>query len=214
MSISLLFSYIFLGLTLAAPIGPVNSARIDKGIKNGFWHAWIVGIGAMLADTIFMILVYVGFVEFLEIPIIQVFLWLFGAFVLIYTGVESIVSSKKIPLDFERKKDSLYKCFLTGFIMSISSPLSILFWIGIYGSVLAKTVANNGKQSLIIYSSMIFIGLAIWDIWIAGLTSGFRRFLNNHTLLVISMVSGVSLIAFGLYFGIHGIMVLSSWTKN
>lgn len=32
-----------LGFTLVAPIGPVNSARLDKGIKNGFWHAWIVG---------------------------------------------------------------------------------------------------------------------------------------------------------------------------
>jgi threonine/homoserine/homoserine lactone efflux protein len=42
LSMSLLAGYVFLGLTLAAPIGPVNSARIDKGIKNGFWHAWMV----------------------------------------------------------------------------------------------------------------------------------------------------------------------------
>ena len=68
MSVHLLLSYFFLGLTLAAPIGPVNSARIDKGIKNGFWHAWIVGAGSMIADALFMILVYVGMVRFLEIP--------------------------------------------------------------------------------------------------------------------------------------------------
>ncbi|MDQ0882478.1 threonine/homoserine/homoserine lactone efflux protein [Peribacillus sp. V2I11] len=60
----LLLSFFFLGLTLAAPIGPVNSARIDKGIKNGFWHAWIVGTGSMIADALFMILVYVGMVRF------------------------------------------------------------------------------------------------------------------------------------------------------
>ncbi|SNT45033.1 LysE type translocator [Bacillus sp. OK838] len=66
MNVHLLLSYFFLGLTLAAPIGPVNSARIDKGIKNGFWHAWIVGTGAMIADALFMILVYVGMVRFLE----------------------------------------------------------------------------------------------------------------------------------------------------
>lgn len=86
MSVHLLLSYFFLGLTLAAPIGPVNSARIDKGIKNGFWHAWIVGTGSMIADALFMILVYVGMVRFLEIPIVQIFLWLFGGFVLIYSG--------------------------------------------------------------------------------------------------------------------------------
>ncbi|HYK75087.1 MAG TPA: amino acid transporter, partial [Pseudoneobacillus sp.] len=32
MNVNILLSYIILGLTLAAPIGPVNSSRIDKGI--------------------------------------------------------------------------------------------------------------------------------------------------------------------------------------
>ena len=99
LSVHLLLSYFFLGITLAAPIGPVNSARIDKGIKNGFWHAWIVGAGSMIADALFMILVYIGMVRFLEIPVVQIFLWLFGGFVLIYTGVESVVQSNKITLN-------------------------------------------------------------------------------------------------------------------
>ena len=33
--------------------------------------------------------------------------------------------------------------------MSITSPLSILFWLGIYGSVLAKTVQVNGTGIVI-----------------------------------------------------------------
>lgn len=121
MSVHLLLSYFFLGLTLAAPIGPVNSARIDKGIKNGFWHAWIVGAGSMIADALFMILVYVGMVRFLEIPIVQIFLWLFGGFVLIYSGVESILRVNTILLNEYRNRDSLISCFFTGFIMSVTS---------------------------------------------------------------------------------------------
>lgn len=42
---SVFLSYIFLGLSLAAPIGPVNAAQLDKGIKGGFLHAWFVGLG-------------------------------------------------------------------------------------------------------------------------------------------------------------------------
>ena len=106
MNVHLLLSYFFLGLTLAAPIGPVNSARIDKGIKNGFWHAWIVGTGAMIADALFMILVYVGMVRFLEIPIVQIFLWLFGGFVLIYSGMESVLRVNTISLNQYRNRDS------------------------------------------------------------------------------------------------------------
>src|SRR3954469_285371 len=205
---NILFSYILLGFTLAAPIGPVNSARLDKGIKNGFWHAWIVGAGSMIADGLFMLLVYLGMVHFLQIPMIQIFLWLFGAFILIYSGVEGLAGLNSITLADSRGKDSLFKCFLTGFIMSITSPLSILFWLGIYGSILAKTAQVNGTGMLLVYSGMIFLGLTLWDILIAALTTGFRRFLNMASLRFITIFSGVSLIGFGLYFGYQGIAAL------
>jgi threonine/homoserine/homoserine lactone efflux protein len=210
LSTSILISYIILGFTLAAPIGPVNSARLDKGIKNGFWHAWIVGAGSMIADGVFMLLVYLGMVQFLGIPVVQIFLWLFGGFVLIYSGIESIKNANTITLSYSRQKDSLVKCFLTGFIMSITSPLSILFWLGIYGSVLAKTAQTNGTESLLIYSSMIFLGLTFWDVFVAALTTGFRKLLNVKSLIAISIVSGASLIVFGLYFGYQGIDALLS----
>lgn len=209
MSVTILFSYILLGFTLAAPIGPVNSARLDKGIKNGFWHAWIVGVGSMVADGIFMLIVYLGMVHFLEIPIIQIFLWLFGGFILIYSGVEGMMKANSLTLQDSRGKDSLTKCFMTGFVMSISSPLSILFWLGIYGSVLAKTAQMNGTGSLLIYSSMIFLGLTLWDLLVASLTTGLRKFLNIYSLKAISILSGLSLLGFGLYFVLEGIRRLT-----
>ena len=92
--------------------------------------------------------------------------------------------------------------------MSITSPLSILFWLGIYGSVLAKTAQTNGTDSLIIYSSMIFLGLTFWDIFVAALTTSFRKLLTIHSLIIISIISGVSLIGFGLYFGYQGVNAL------
>ncbi|MBO1513746.1 LysE family transporter [Metabacillus bambusae] len=208
MSIGILISYIFLGLSLAAPIGPVNSARLDKGLKNGFWHAWIVGAGSMVADALFMLLIYLGMVQFLGIPIVQIFLWLFGGFILIYSGIESILGANSVNLTYTRKKDSLSKCFLTGFIMSVTSPLSILFWLGIYGSILAKTAQINGTSQLLIYSCMIFVGLTLWDVFVAGLTTGFRRFLNDESIKAISIISGVSLLGFGLYFGYQGLKAL------
>ena len=208
MSGQILFSYFILGITLAAPIGPVNSARIDKGIKNGFWHAWSVGVGSMLADGIFMLLVYLGFVHFIEIPVVQIFLWLFGGFVLIYSGVEGMVKAGRLTLNDMRSKESVVRSFGTGFLMSITSPLSILFWIGIYGSVLAKTATSTAATDLLIYSSMIFLGLTCWDIFVAMLATGFRRYLNDSSLKTISIVSGLSLLGFGGYFGYQGVKAL------
>ena len=199
-----------LGISLAAPIGPVNSAMINKGIKNGFWHAYVVGAGSVVADGIFMLLVYLGLSQFLNVPIIQIFLWLFGAFILLYTGFESIFKLDKISLSHNRVKDPLSHCFFVGFIMSITSPLSIMFWLGIYGSVLAQTAHTQGTSSLLIYSFMILLGLTTWDLFMSTLTSGFRKFLNERILKGISIISGLSLLGFGIYFGQKGITMMLS----
>ncbi|MDP4083135.1 MAG: LysE family transporter [Bacillota bacterium] len=199
------FSYILLGLSLAAPIGPINAAQIDRGIKNGFLHSWLVGVGAVIADGIYMLVVYIGTVQFLQTEIIKTFLWSFGSFVLIYTGVESMLSAGKINLEQYRKKDSPLKSFFSGFLMSISNPLTILFWLGIYGSILAKTATTYESAQLIINSCAIFIGLMLWDIMMAGVSSNFRKFLTSGILVYISLFSGLSLIGFGIYFGVQAL---------
>ncbi|WP_078409617.1 LysE family transporter [Priestia abyssalis] len=205
---SVFLSYIFLGLSLAAPIGPVNAAQLDKGIRKGFLHAWIFGLGAVAADAIYMMVVYLGVVRFLDTPFMQTFLWLFGCFVLTYTGIESLLKAGQIETDSKRRDDSHFKSFLSGFFMSISNPLTILFWLGIYGSVLAKTASSYGTSQLALYSTAILIGILTWDITMASVASGFRRMLTAKLLTAISLFSGLSLIAFGFYFGLQAVKVL------
>jgi L-lysine exporter family protein LysE/ArgO len=206
--VSVFLSYVLLGLSLAAPIGPVNAAQLDKGIKNGFLHSWLVGLGAFVADAIYMLAVYIGVVNFLETSFMQTFLWLFGCFVLIYTGVESIVNAKPSIRNSRKSKESLYRSFISGFFISISNPLTILFWLGIYGSVLAKTAATSSHEQLILYSGAIFLGLLIWDITMAVISSSAKRMLTDKLILAISYLSGLSLIGFGIYFGYEALKIL------
>jgi L-lysine exporter family protein LysE/ArgO len=203
-----LFSYILLGLSLAAPIGPINAAQLDKGIKKGFLHAWLVGVGAMIADALYMLMIYFGVVHFLDTSFMKTFLWLFGCFVLVYTGIESMIGAGKIREARNGKDETLFKSFASGFLMSLSSPLTILFWVGIYGSVLAETAASLNKQQLILYSAAIFLGILIWDITMAGLSSSFRKFLTPRALFFISLLSGVSLVGFGVHFGMEAFKAL------
>lgn len=205
-----LFSYVILGLSLAAPIGPVNAAQLDRGIKYGFLHAWLVGVGAVLADGVYMLIVYLGLVSFINTPFIQTFLYLFGCFVLLYTGIESMLSAGQIKMENSRNQEPAFKAFFSGFIMSITNPLTILFWLGIYGSVLAKIASTSTSSELILYSAAIFCGLLLWDLTMATVSSGFRRILTSRLLALISIVSGLSLIGFGIYFGFQGIKLLLS----
>lgn len=201
-------SYVFLGLSLAAPIGPINAAQLDKGIKNGFFHAWMVGVGAVVADAIYMLIVYFGVNQFITTPFMKTFLWLFGSFVLIYSGVESLFNIGKIVISNKRERESVAKSFISGFLMSLLNPLSILFWLGIYGSVLAQITATHRTEELVLYSLAIFTGLLLWDVTMAAIASGFRRYLTTRLLSFVSLLSGLSLVGFGVYFGLQGIKML------
>lgn len=204
-----IFGYIFLGLSLSAPIGPINAAQLDKGIRGGFWPAWFVGLGAISADIIYMLLVYFGVIHLLEAPFVKAFLWLFGFFVLVYTGVESMKDAGKISkADMRGGEVSLFKSMLSGFLMSLTNPLSILFWLGIYGSILAKTVSEYPMKQLLIYSGAIVLGILIWDITMAAASSIFRKILTTRVLKAISMLSGLSLVGFGFYFGVQAFHLL------
>ena len=194
-------SFILLGLSLSAPVGPINAAQLNKGIHNGFLHAWLIGLGAMVGDVLFMLLIYFGVAQFLTTPFMKSFLWLFGFFILMYTGIESILTAKNSLEADTTVKESTSKSFRTGFFMAISNPLNIIFWLGIYGAVLAKTSDLYSHAQLLIYSGGIFLGIFLWDIIMASIATSFRKFMNARALQFISVGAGVSLIGFGLYFG-------------
>ncbi|MGP1906917.1 LysE family transporter [Metabacillus sp. JX24] len=202
-------TYILLGVSLAAPVGPVNAAQLNRGIKKGFFHAWVFGIGALSADILYMLLVFLGVSQLIENSFVQVFLWLFGFFVLMYTGVEGLKGAGEIHIDNRKDAgDSLFGSFSSGFIMSISNPLTVMFWLGIFGSVLAKTASASSVQDLIGYSAAIILGILLWDFAMALASSFARRFLHSKLLILISILSSVSMIGFGVYFGWHAMIVL------
>jgi L-lysine exporter family protein LysE/ArgO len=140
----------------------------------------------------------------------KTFLCFFGFFVLLYTGIESLIGAGKMVERDNQKTESLLKSSLSGFFMSLSSPLSILFWIGIYGSVMENTFASFGINQLLLYSGAIVLGILIWGVTMACVASSFRKYLTEKILVWISIFSGLSLIGFGIFFGINAIQIVLS----
>ena len=198
-------AYIFLGVSLAAPIGPVNAAQLDTGIKNGFFHALIFGIGALTADIIYMSMVYFGIGQIIQYPLVKIILWSFGFFVLTYTGVENLFSLSKIEIALKSGKKTirLRYSLLSGFLMSLLNPLTILFWLGIYGSILAEANKVSTDNQIIINSLAVILGIILWDTIMAAISSGARRILSTKFLQIISVISSLAMIGFGIYFGIQ-----------
>jgi len=204
-----IFTYVFLGISMAAPIGPVKSVLLNTGIKSGFFHAWFFSLGALTTDIMYMLVVYFGVGQFIESPLIKIILWSFGCFVLLYTGIENLLSLHKIEMHLKSgKRVRLRKSILSGFFMSLLNPLTILFWLGIYGSILANTAGVSTGYQIIINSIAILIGIILVDLIMSFLSSGARRLLSTRLLKIVSLISSIIMIGFGIYFGLQAFQTL------
>ncbi|MBK3495437.1 LysE family transporter [Viridibacillus sp. YIM B01967] len=196
--------YFFLGVSLATPIGPVKATLLNTGFKNGFFHAWFFGLGAVVTDILYMIMVYFGIAQFIEMPFVKTLLWSFGFFVLMYTGIENLLTVNNIELDSKfRKVVRLRHSLLSGFLMALLNPLTILFWLGIYGSILVGGATTMTGYKIILYSITILLGIALVDFIMASISGGSRKILSPSFLKIISIFSSISMIGFGIYFGIQ-----------
>ena len=130
----LLIKQIVLGLSIAAPIGPINIEIIRRGLFQGFWPSLLVGAGGMTADCIIMFLMYQGLSYVLALEEVQLILIVIGALVLTYTGLQSFIHQKEPAIVMERDhpmKKGLMHSYLTGVFIAAFNPLNILFWLGI-----------------------------------------------------------------------------------
>ncbi|SDT11474.1 Threonine/homoserine/homoserine lactone efflux protein [Paenibacillaceae bacterium GAS479] len=203
-------TYVVLGLALSAPIGPINAAQLDKGARFGFMHAWLVGLGAMTADALYMLMIYFGVAHFLDTEFMRTLLWSFGFFVLVYTGIDTLRAST-LPLEKGAVGSaSKLGSLRTGFLMALLNPLNILFWLGIYGSIIAGSSGQGGLSLLLLHSTGIFAGILLWDVIMASLASTLRRFASSRLLQGISGAAGLSLVVFGLYFGWKAVQQLAA----
>lgn len=209
--ISNLFSFIMLGFSLAIPVGAVTIEMVKRGIQSGFLRSWFVGLGATSADGVLMLLIYFGITNFLMGLLAQLIIWVFGFFVLVYLGISSIRDAFQtidIGLIPTKKLDSLIGSYIVGFAIAISNPMSIVFWIGVYGAVLTKSLQTLSGEEVLLYSASIFIGVAIWDIFVASSVHFGRNFVGARFMKWFSIAAGLMLIIFGLSFGWQALIIL------
>jgi threonine/homoserine/homoserine lactone efflux protein len=205
---------ILLGLTLAAPLGPAGVAVIQNGLKGGFRRALLTGIGVTLADTTYLLIVFFGLAGLMTIPAVKILVWACGALVLFYLGIGSLREGTRAGgrrIDFEgaaRPAPPARSPLLVGYLINLSNPIAIVFWVGIFGSLLGSMSGEVSRTSALLTSSTILVGILIWHTTTSLLTHWGRRFLNERTARVISVLAGLALIGFGLRFAYYAVVTI------
>lgn len=197
---------IILGISLAAPVGPVNVEVIKRGLKHGFLPAFLLSLGAAAADTTYLLLIYFGLSNFINIPVVKAIIWFFGAIVLLYLGYLSVKEySDKINLKKSNPKASR-NSFVAGYLITFSNPMTIVWWLGVFGAMVGSSIQNGSKTTALLSSLTIIIGVMLWFFSLSLLLHFGKRFVNEKTMKYVSLIAGIILFGFGLYFGYNAIL--------
>lgn len=199
----LLIKYLFLGITLAISIGPVNIELIKRGVTKGFLPSWLVGIGGMTADFIILFIIYLGLGAYFTSDSVQLIFGCLGSIMLMNIGFQNTRKNTSYPnenVDSNTLANgNEKKSFTTGFLLAIANPLNIVFWTGIYSSLLTVTITNLITPLSLIAS--IFVGITISNMILAMMSSMGKSYVKPSNLRFISLTSGIVLIGYGFWMG-------------
>lgn len=194
---------------MAAPIGPASLAILQAGVRHGFRRAFATAIGVVLADATFLLVVFFGLGAVVEEPAVRVGLWSIGALVLVYMGARSLWDAIVGITLSESEQPYGRHPLLTGFAVNIANPLAIVWWLGIFGSLLAEGSESSRTWSGLPLAASVLLGILLWHTAIGLLSHGGRRWLNGRLLRVVTGAAGSALVAFGLRFAKLAIEAIS-----
>lgn len=188
----LLLKGIAVGLAISIPMGSVGVSVIHRVMLREKLRAMMVGIGSIVADTIFGIIAVYGLSAISTmIANHKTSLSLVGGICLLYISINIFFSK---PKDTNETNGilSLSKDFATGFILTITNPLTaiailaLFAWFGINGAVVSIFPATILILGLI-------AGLGLWWLTLITITSRFRDKFSISSFKIINQIFGVLL---------------------
>jgi threonine/homoserine/homoserine lactone efflux protein len=187
------------GMLLQLAIGPVCIFIFQIATLQGFYIAEKAIWGVALIDGLFILLATLGTASLIEKKNIKIGLKMFGAIILLAFGFSTVLGQFGINFIPSLSLQNNYNSkdvFLRAVILTVSNPLTILFWAGIFSSKIAEQ--DMEKKDIYLFgfgallSTMIFLNL------IALIGSISNQFLTGSSIRILNLIVGVLLIYFGL----------------
>jgi threonine/homoserine/homoserine lactone efflux protein len=183
---------ILLGVTLAAPIGPVSLEMIQRGLKSGFLSAFVVRLGAAVGNLLCLLVSYYSIVQLNKNHFVITGLGIIASLLLIHRAY-ICVTSKIESLTLDTGKTSS-NGILTGLYLSIANPIAFIFWSGIMAN------SSSGFNTGLAFNLLIILGVLIWGVIFSLFLSVGRNYITREILLYVNRIAGVVMMYYGIKF--------------
>src|SRR5208337_4016288 len=214
---------LFIGVLIAAPVGPVNIVCIQRTLERGFWGGFAAGLGAVLADGIFATVAAYGATAisgFMRDN--QLKIEFIGGLIMIVFGLKVYLSQPKIVATATtniarlRRLSANVPAFLKPalrykvwrimphlsivpqtFFLTITNPGAILGVFALFGGATSVLGGIDTWLQAVAAVVSLMTGSLMWWAGLSRLISRVRHKLTENRLKKINQASGVALVVFG-----------------
>ncbi|MBI2888694.1 MAG: LysE family transporter [Candidatus Liptonbacteria bacterium] len=163
------------GLVLQLAIGPVFFFIINLALQRSILDGLVAAIGVTLADYCYITLAVLGIGKVLEKKEVKKVFGIISSIVLVLFGVFIInsITGESVSPAADLYSASIFSSFISTFLLTISSPLTIVLFTGIFA---AKALEYNYTKK---------------ELFIFGFGTGLATFLFMGTsVIVFSLIKG------------------------
>jgi threonine/homoserine/homoserine lactone efflux protein len=186
------------GMLLQLAVGPLCFLTFRSAAEHGFGAGMLVAVAVTLADALFVTLSVAGAAALLRRAKIKAAVRWIGCLVLVFFGVHIILSALGVPFlpGLQLMGGSGGSLFWQGFVLTVSNPLTIVFWGGVFTAQLAGHAWSRRRLWLFAAGCVLstFLSLTV----IAALGSVLGGFLPVSAVQILNIAVGGILIIYGV----------------
>lgn len=188
---------LLIGLSIAAPVGPIGVLCIRRTLAEGRVSGLVSGLGAATADALYGSIAGFG-LTFISGFLIGQRLWfgLIGGLFLCYLGVRTFLT---IPAEraAAAPNNGLLNAYASTFFLTLTNPLTILAFAAIFAGLgIASASGSYLTAGLLVLG--VFLGSALWWTVLSTGVGLFRTRFDQRGLRWVNRISGAVIAGFGL----------------
>lgn len=187
------------GMLLQFAIGPVCLFIFQLSLLNGFYIGETGVLGVTLVDGIFIMIAIIGVATIMDKKNVKVCLKVFGSVILLIFGFSTILNQFNIEFIPSLSIHHMLisnNAFISAIIITSSSPLTIIFWAGIFSTKV--TERNVKKQDIYSFAFGALLSTIFFLSLINLMGSFIKVFLPTNVIQILNIIAGFLLICFSI----------------
>ncbi len=196
-ALSILLQGIVIGFSIAAPVGPIGVLCIRRTLAHGRLAGLISGLGAATADAIYGCIAGFGLTFISQFLVDQQnLLRLVGGLFLLFLGIKTFFAKGSEEI-VENSAQDLFGAYLSTFFLTLTNPLTILFFVAVFAGMGVVNADGNYISALMLVLG-VFTGSILWWTLLSSGANFFQNKINLQGLAWINKISGLIITSFGI----------------